>query len=323
MLPNRSPLIIPELLDDILGNLVIEMAGQDTEYIGLPPSVPDLRWDIPALRACSQVSKVWRELALKYLFYTFCAAFGRLVEEGTQGPNVGCTGPLLNFLHSAPHICNTVRKLHLTVTGTAGLVESNEESRKSLDCIIAMFPRIRALVMDGSLHRVLGHPDSTPMFRQPYSQTLQHLKLSMFTTIAGQPSEELYLQSLCDFLAQFGTVENLSLDAVNFGESIEDSRAMIEQHESRAWRVSNLTVCLNSYRFIDVVIARLWLSTPLAHSLRSLHIGVRVCIENPELYCILDQVTVDVGSMIKELSLWVPLFYKGPERGRGRSLLTP
>lgn len=322
MLPNHSPLILPELLDDILRNLVIEVAGQDTEYIGLPPPVPDLRWDIPALKTCSQISKVWRELALKYLFHTLCAAFGRLVGEG-KGPNVGCTGPLLNFLHSAPHICNTVRKLHLTVTGTAGLVESDKESRESLDRIIVMFPRIRALIMDGSLHRVLGHPDSKPMFRQPYSQTLQHLTLSMFTTIAGQPSEELYLQSLCDFLAQFGTVENLSLNAVNFGESIEDSRAMIEQHESQAWRVSNLSVCLNSHRFINIVIGRLWLSTPLAHSLRSLHIGVRVCTENPELYGILDQVTVDVGSMIKELSLWVPLFYKGPEGRRGRSLLTP
>ena len=156
------------------------------------------------LFACSQVSKEWRRVALKYVFRTMSLIIRR---PGEIPPSIHINRFVLDFL-AAPessYLAPLVRKLTITWS-TSG---HNSIHYDFID-YLPSFPALNTLFLVG------GVTERMPETSRRHIGTLamDHL------TLKGQPSSIHDMAAFCDLLSLFGSLNCLRLDRIrDFGRT--------------------------------------------------------------------------------------------------------
>ena len=276
---------------------IVHTQGDDEDEPDILQPAPEIIFDLASLKSCSLVSKMWRDLAVRYLFHTFSAEFGWRRSSTTHD----LTTPLLEFLDAVPHVRDAIRELRLKVTAKA--VAGGRSCREGFNRIITMLPRIRVLHISRALHMIIGTPEalSVPLARFP--QTLQQLTLDGMhreyeRDEAGilQPASLTLgwcsLRGVWSLVSQFDVVEDLVINRV----FLQNPERKDPQRQARP----HCDLRCITLRMVDLKQASLKdLCFP---STKSLHLHSAAVVG--KLRKTMQAVPGDVASNIRELSIW-------------------
>lgn len=297
----QAPEVVGGILQQLTRNASNELYGEKGSG---EITLPRIARDVPSLKACSLVSKIWHCEAVRYLFRLFKAEFGRLPkQENGRGPNHGHTAPLIQFLKSSPLLREAVRELHLDTS--AKFSQTDNVCRNTLFQLISMFPHLQALKLSGALEKTLGSAESKPVQRKKFPRTLQRL------TLVGEQNEfrgggsytfsfgvRCYLHGLLNLLVQLGTIKELDLLWV--GLDFEGDRDTEARNDTQDEALSKLRRLGLSRSCISTrVVSRLWTS-------HLTYLDLMPVRDFNTVHEALQNVSADICAKLPHLCLWVP-----------------